>query len=257
MNDNYLDFKDYQSWMPKLQALLSKHDIQVIINRFKDSDKYLEVYDVIDILGNEIVCKINEWIEQQYKHIIFYHATSTNNLKSYLIEGLLPMNVEQMLTYVRSLFNQKDFPEITDEKFQKAVNSQNTEQREGIICFAFDSDELFEEASSHYLVYGSEYVLHIAQNLGKQYPKYLESVLTPTLFKCKISISDLDKDTLMRIAENLLVRCLEFLVYHNEKLEPIYINPYLTKNLEAENLLSYEHPINIKCDIRKTMYGCY
>lgn len=104
------------------------------------------------------------------------------------------------------------------------------------------------------------YVMHISQHLGtqvNQYPKYLEEKLTPTLFKCKISISDLDSEIIKSISDNVLVRYFEKIIYPNEKLPVVYINPYLEKKLHSQNILDYEYPTNIKCYIKKVMYGYY
>lgn len=258
--ENILDFNNYNSWMPTIKSIVDKYEIQYLVNKFENYDKYLEKRDVEELIGIDIINHVFDFISKYYNGIVFYHATATNDLNSYLENGLIPMNVERINQYARNIFNEKDFPEITDDIFQKALDKQDTERREGIICFVFDKNESFEEDSSHYLIYGSEYVMHISQHLGKsvnQYPKYLENKLTSTLFKCKISTSDLDDEIIKSISDNILVRYFENIIYPNEKLPVVYINPYLEKRLDSKNIISYEHPTDIKCYIKKVLYGYY
>lgn len=241
--------------MPLFKKIIDQYNIEVIVN-----NGFSDIYDIKNLIGEEPINEIFDFIFEYYEYIVFYHATATDNLDSYIKNGLLPMDVNTMNQYTRNIFNAKDFPEITDQVFQKTLDAQDIERREGIICFAFDKEELLEESSSHYLVYGSEYVLCIAQHLeetGNKYPKYLEEKLTPTIFKCKININDLVNETIQSISENLLVRYLEYIIYSDEKLEVIYINPYLEKQLASNHIISYEHPKDIRCDVRKEMYGRY
>jgi len=258
--EKVLDFKDYHSWMPIIKNIADKYDNQQLIDKFKNHDTYLEIYDIKELVGESIINEVFDFISEYYSDIVFYHATATNDLNSYLENGLIPMNVERMNQYARDIFNEKDFPEINNEIFQKALDAQNIERRKGIICFAFDKDELLEDNSSHYLIYGSEYVMNISQYLGteaNEYPKYLEEKLTPTILKCKISTTDLDKEIIKSISDNIIIRYFENIIYTNEKLPVIYINPYLEKALDSKNILDYEHPTNIKCNIKKVMYGYY
>jgi len=128
--ENILDFNNYNSWMPTIKSIVDKYEIQ-----------YLEKRDVEELIGIDIINHVFDFISKYYNDIVFYHATATNDLNSYLENGLIPMNVERINQYARNIFNEKDFPEITDDIFQKALDKQDTERREGIICFVFDKNE--------------------------------------------------------------------------------------------------------------------
>ncbi|MDP2894918.1 MAG: hypothetical protein Q8N78_11200 [Sulfurimonas sp.] len=81
--ENILDFNNYNSWMPTIKSIVDKYEIQYLVNKFENYDKYLEKRDV-----------------------------------------------ERINQYARNIFNEKDFPEITDDIFQKALDKQDTERRE-------------------------------------------------------------------------------------------------------------------------------
>lgn len=250
-----LDVKNYESWFSEIELIVNKYDNSL----FKELEKlefYVEIYNITDAIGADIIIDVQNYIKSNFKYIVLYHATATDNINSYLNKGLLPLESKRMIDYAKSIFNQQEFPEITDDIFNKAIDDVITndksfkEHRENIICFSVDDELLLESDSSHYLLYGGETLLHIAQHLGHKYPKVLENKFTPTLLKCKVPFDLFEFDITKSLSEALVLRYYEKKLYPNDNLYPIDITPWITKKLDPENIISYTNPKNIDCYVK-------
>lgn len=257
-----LDFKDYESWFSKIEIIANKYIDDETFKELNKLEYSVEIYNIVDAVGKDIVVDVENYIKSNFNYIALYHATATDNINSYLEKGLIPLKSEGIIDYARNIFNQTDFPEVTNEIFTKAINNviindENfKEQRENIVCFSVDDELLLESHSSHYLLYGGETLLHIAQNIGHSYPKVLENKFTPTLLKCRVPFNLLEIDIIKSISEALIVRYFEKNLYPNDNLYPINITPYITKKLDPEYIMNYTNPKNIKCDV-KSMCAYY
>ena len=248
------DFKNYNEWMREFKKVFNNYDYSSLIKEFKSNDEILLIYHVTDSIGNDIVDTVKSLLENRYKYIAFYHGTATDNISSYFEKGLLPLNIEERNLYARKLFNQKEYPKITDELFLKATkeqfkNKDSLRLRENRLYFTLDNDVLKQRSSSHYLIYGGEHLLHLAQNLGYQYPRELPKKLTPLILKCRIPISLLS-EYMENIANEIVVRFLENLIYPEFKFHPIDTGIYITQKLEADNIIGCEFPKEIERGMR-------
>ncbi len=264
-----LDFKDYSSWMPNLNSIVDKYNIQPLIDAFKESNECLDFYDIKKFINEEIIKELQRFILNEYKFIVFYHATATNNIESYYNNGLLLMDTTRQNKFIRDIFNEKDFPELTDDKFnsvcEKIKNDVFKESglklRKNKIYFCLDDKHLIEnESANHYLVYGSEYNLIFSQHLStnpRDYPEYLEKKLKSTLFKCKVPINLILEEDLISCIDSIIVRYFENLIYPNEVNHDIWSCIEIYENLEPAYILNHTHPKNLKCNLKKSMYGHY
>lgn len=135
-----LNIKNYESWFSEIESIVNKYDNSL----FKELDKlesYIEIYNIKDTIGEDIIIDVQNYIKSNFKYILLYYATATDHISSYLNKGLLQLEYKRMIDYARSIFNQQEFPEITDDIFNKAIddvitNNKNfKEHKENIICF--------------------------------------------------------------------------------------------------------------------------
>jgi len=249
------DFKDYNEWMCHFKKIFEQYKYIDAIDKLKNIDGALDIKDITDILGAEIINDIEKYIMKSYTHIVFYHGTATDDIYSYLKNGLLPLDLEKRNSYARVIFNQEEYPDITDKVFLEVTN-ELLEDKDGMnlrknrIYFTLDDELLKESSSSHYLVYGGEYLLFIAQGLGRFYPRELEKKLTPVIFKCKIPI-DLINDDLSDLSKGIIVRYFENMIYPDYKFPIAGFTPYITSKLEANCIIGCEFPKDIECDLRR------
>ena len=241
------DFKNYNKWMYEFKKVFDHYDVSALIDEYKNNDETLFIYDVTDAIGEEIVDTVKAVLKNKYDYIAFYHGTATDNITSYFEKGLLPLDIKERNLYARKFFNQEEYPKITDELFLKATKEQfkdknSLQLRKNRLYFTLDNDVLKQRGLSHYLIYGGEHLLHLAQNLGSQYPRELPKKLTPLILKCRIPINLLSDENMKNLAHEVIVRFLENLIYPEYKFTPPDTGVYITTKLEADNIIGCEFP---------------
>lgn len=148
---------------------------------------------------------IEEWIdifkkvksiEDYYTHIRLYHACKPSDIESYYTKGIQPLHIEYIKNIAYNIFHSDSFPEIKDIDIDGAIQKIQSVTHEGIIYFALDKRDLVQYCG-HYLIYGSEFILGIANELrrkyGKDYSKLLKDTGIPTVLICDIPIDTLSK----------------------------------------------------------------
>jgi len=244
------DFKNYNDWMCEFNSIFKNYDCSSIINKFKHNTDAIEISDITETIGTEIIDSVKNLLTNKYKYVVFYHGTATDDISSYFTKGLLPLNVEERNIYARKLFNQNEYPEITDEKFIKATkkqfkNDNSLKLRQNRLYFTLDNDVFKESYSSHYLIYGGEHLVHLAQNLGSSYPKELSKKLNPLILKCRVPIH-LISDYIDNITKEIIIRYLENLIYPEYKFPILDVGIYITTKLESDDIIGCEFPKDIK-----------
>jgi len=240
------DFKNYNGWMHKFKIVFDSYDYSAIIEEYKSNNEALDIYAVTSVIGDEIIDIVQARLQNTYKYIAFYHGTATNDISSYLNKGLFPLDINERNLYARKLFSQDEYPEITDELFLRATkkqfeNKNSLKQRENRLYFTLDNDILKQKGSSHYILYGGEHLLHLAQMLGTQYSRHLSKKLSPVIFKCRVPISILS-EYMESVVHDVIVKYLENLIYPEWKFTPIDTGIYITSKLDADDIIGCEFP---------------
>ncbi len=247
--EKIFNFENPNLWSHHTESIMNKYiDERILKELFELANKdyrCIEIEDIYKFTTNNIFTDIEEYIRQNNCYIILYHGTATNSIKSYLDKGLYILNSDEKNKYARELFNQQEFPELTDDKFNTAIkehlNYLGMEYREKRISFMTHKQHLLEN-ETHYLVYGSEYIFILAQRLG--YQSILKQKLKPTLLTCKVPLKLLNNEFMEMVITNIIVKYVENIIYPEE----IYKNDaeiYINSNLEARYIIKYEHPKNI------------
>lgn len=253
MKDIIFDYESPNLWSHYIDDIMKKYldekDIKSLLIMSTEDNRYIEIEDIYELSSEEIFCDIERYLNENDCYILLYHATATNNIESFLEKGLCKLNPSEKNKYARELFNQEEFPELTDEIFEKALEEHmkyiTMKLREDRISFMTNKKHLLEN-ENHYLVYGSEYIFILSQKLGYTYKSVLREKLKPTLLTCKVPINQLNHDFQEMTIINIIVKYIENLIYPNE----IYENDaeiYIHSNLDAKHIVKYEHPENVTC----------
>ena len=246
---NILDFKNYDSWIHKFNNLYQKQDdYKIILNDFINNVDCNSLDDFVENISEEI----KNFLTQNYTHIIFYHASATDNINSYLNNGILPSSVENRIDFARKLFNQEEYPEITDTLFDNSKNKYLKDKNyislsEGKIYLVLDDNILKEKGSSHYACYGGEHLLCFTNHLGLRYKNILKDKLMPVIFKCKVPI-ELIEESLNDITKAITVRFFECMVYPKYKFSDANSVPRISFKIEPNCILGCEFPKDLDCD---------
>jgi len=226
------DFKNYDSW----------------IYIFK------ELFEESDYTNDQFKIELREFILKRYTHVVYYHASATDNLYTYLNNGILLSSVEKRIEYARKLLNKHEYSEITDEFFNNAKNKYLKDTsyiylNEGKIYFAIDDDALKDRGSTHYACYGGEYLLSFVNILGNKYKYELKKKLIPIILKCKISIELLqEENTIDDIVADVINKYNEITLFPSSRLSIGSSTPVITSNIGPDCILGCEFPKYLKCE---------
>ncbi|WP_281202754.1 hypothetical protein LG276_05490 [Cytobacillus kochii] len=174
---------------------------------------------------------------EMYTHIRAYHACRPINFDSYFSEGIKPYNLRELRQMASATFG---IPESTVIAIDSRLQSSNINN----VYFSMFKQELLDE-SSHYLCWGSEYLLDIAVQLDKdnsgKYHDLLSNIGIPTIFICDLPLALLSQSQRDNISEFYNPCNSNFTCWISEKLKPEYI-------------IAHEHPSQIFNQIQRIDY---
>jgi len=167
------------------------------------------------LINNQKVSGASELLEafqQTYPRIRMFHGCRTDDITSYLRNGLCILSVDDQTEKAKKLFLNDQFPQITEADIMAAKIELDNQGRQNSVCLLLD-DSSFINRTSQYLEYGGEYIAGIASYLsrvtGLDCMNYLRSIGTPTVFICEVPLLLVKAHT----AFNLLILLLNSTIY--------------------------------------------
>lgn len=145
--------------------------------------------------------KLAELLLGHYRAIRAYHGTSAPTLDSFYEQGLRPLAIEEFHDQARQIFLSGGYPELSEDNLKNAIENVGSATRKGRVYF--EANERFlKKLCSHYLLYGSEYLVALAANLGgtRDYRRVLKGRFAPTLFVCDVPLEYLHPDIVAEFA---------------------------------------------------------
>lgn len=137
-------------------------------------------------------------LKSEYTHIRGYHGCRVLNLDNYYQNGIVPINKNEALK--RALYLLQD-DNISEDKIRKVFNLhwRRLTETHKYVWFTLIKNELIDYCG-HYLIYGSEFICSIANELCCQ--ENLKKG-TPTIFHCNIPIGKIPTHYLEGINESI------------------------------------------------------
>lgn len=201
------DYGEFSSWNELILDLISDIIDDNIKKYFIDNepedfcsddfswlDHILRINNKPDV---NVLAILESRMRERFRAIRCYHATRAYDIKSFYDHGLLPLDPKQAQDRIREIFLNNNFPEITDEIFDKTISDLNyyleakKNAGETGINFVLNKYILL---GSHYLKAGSEYSQNIVRRLSSDNSmseRYL-SIFTensqPILLICNIPL---------------------------------------------------------------------
>lgn len=144
----------------------------------------------------------------EYTHIAVYHGCRPEDPNTYYQQGLKIADPDELNRRAEQIFLTPEFPGVTKAKLQQAISDDSpTSDRKLYVVL---DDKLFMESSAHYLIYGSEYLLRLANRLngrGMVRPDVLKRYGIPTLFEIHVPVQELPQEQWRPFAKNLILIC--------------------------------------------------
>lgn len=162
-----------------------------------------------------------EALSTHFSHIRAVHGSRTDDVGSFLREGLRPLDIAQMNESAADIFLSGGYPELEEQDLAQAIEKMRTQDgdsRGGRVFFEANERHLVEHCG-HYMLYGSEYLIGVAARLkgnGRDYRRVLKERGQPVLFRCDVPMEMLPNGILSEFAGS----ALEFIF--ERKLNPDY-----------------------------------
>lgn len=144
----------------------------------------------------------------EYTRIAVYHGCRPDDPNTYFQQGLKLSDADELNRRAEQIFLTPEFPGVTKAKLQQAMNEEA--QSDDRKLYVVLDEERFMELSAHYLIYGSEYLLRLANRLhgrGMVRPDVLKRYGIPTLFEIHVPVHELPQEQWRQLAKNLLLIC--------------------------------------------------
>jgi len=208
MNNTSLDLSNIKSWKNNAIKFINKH---VPVNRIKKIDfECIDPHDMnwVNIIYNYDINVIElfvEFINTEYKYIKSFHGTRTDNINSFSQKGIVKPSYKDMEDKAKKIFNNRDFPELDQNKLDKAIK-ESRKYKVGTIYFNLQENFLTDTdfSADHYITFGSEHIQSIAANLGNGYKEKLKDCGKPFILECNIPMELVQLTNLEQISSFML-----------------------------------------------------
>ena len=144
----------------------------------------------------------------EYSDFVVYHGCRPDDPSVYYQQGLKIADVGTLNRRAAEIFLTPEFPGVTKAKLLQAID-RDSRSSNGKLYVVLDKDE-FMEFSPHYLIYGSEYIWRLANQLtgrGMVSPNVLKRFGIPTLFEIHVPAHELPSEQLQELSKYIYSVC--------------------------------------------------
>ncbi len=206
--NNELIWKEKNTWIDSIPGILCEPDDPVLEGVVED-------------------------LMRHYSHIRTYHACKPTDFSSYAKKGILIASHDILKRRaIKRFCNNKSFVVDVDVVASAADKIKSLDN--GKVYLGLD-DRFLLDSCGHYLIYGSEYILAVANNLPQKYRKpcieLLKNTGRPTMIEISFPINLLSSSELSQLAcflcrythYNQRGDQIDFAVNFNDSIHPKYI----------------------------------
>ncbi|MFN0076042.1 MAG: hypothetical protein ACKVY0_06175 [Prosthecobacter sp.] len=245
------DEQEGEATLRSLMApLLDEQVIQAFLNQPPDmivSDDLSWLEKVVKKAHGKKCGNLHELLAHQlrthYHAVVAFHGCRPITTESYQKQGILPSNPERLRNAARELFgNSASVLEAIDHLAQREFGSSYEEHNAGRCYFELSYDHLVNSCG-HYLLYGSEYLLCIANSIGKA--QILRNRGRAVVIECMISSSELPSWFFKELAGNMVERMFTRLLDPSCEAEELNFGFSIKNKVPPENIIQFHYPTKI------------
>jgi hypothetical protein len=176
------------------------------------------------------------WLKSEYTVLRCYHASRPTDIASYHSNGLKPCDINKSVEYFESILREINYKGKVD--IQETVDLFNGRSTRFIYLILDKYD--FIDLAPHYWIYGSEFMLCLAQNTAYHIKDYLRKTGIPTIFTCDVPLSTVDPTELVGLYDRIKGATGTFVQMLNDVFSNYTI---IIENHVAGNCITtHEHP---------------
>lgn len=239
---NYFDFNDYDSWIDDFKNLFKLFDYENVLNNI-ETEEFIK----------KALKHTKQLLKNKYEYIVFYHGSATDNIYSYIDNGILPSTVESRMNYARKLFPKKIYPEITDEIFEQnkkiyLKDESYIKLNENKIYLTLDSNFFKDSSRQHYLCYGGETLGTFIDLFGEKYKSLLKEKLDAIIVKCIVPIEYLE-DVLDNIIRNIVYKFFDIVLFPQKRFDDELDDNviYISSAVKSDWIIGFTFPKDLNC----------
>jgi len=189
------------------------------------------------------------WLRGNYDYLMCYHAGRPIDVNSYYVNGFVPADFDKSVKRFEELL--RSIPYTRPYDVQHVLDTYKG-QTDRFIYFILDKDD-FIDGAPHYLIYGSELLLSLAQNVASFIKDYLKTIGIPTIFHCSIPLDQIEDFELKGLHER--IRCSSGDL--DARLNQIFSNYsiIIEQSVSGTYIVGHDHPTVPLIDYHS--YGSY
>lgn len=183
-----------------------------------------------------------DWLHQNYEAIRCFHGCRPIAVEDYYNNGFLPSDFNRAKSDFSDFLTRVNY--TRDYNIDHVIKSYSG-SIDKLIYFILNEED-FLHSAPHYIIYGSELMLSLAQNVNESLKYFLRNIGTPTIFQCDIPLSMISEDELTPIYQ----RVIDAKGSYNQKLNEIFSNYSIVvcSKLDSKYISSHKHPTDVIYD---------
>lgn len=253
---NVFRWSDEHEWETTLRSLMTPLLDEIVVQAFLDEPPDTIVSD--DLSWLEKVIKkafgkkcdnlrelLGYQLRSHYQSVVVFHGCRPISTESYQTQGVLPSNPESLKNTARELFgNSASVLEAIGHlaKSDPGCSLSYEEHNAGRCYFVLSYDHLVNSCG-HYLLHGSEYLLCIANSIGKSH--ILRNRGRATVIECMISSSELPPWFFKELGGNMVERMFTRLLDPSCEAEELNFGFSIKNKVPPENIIQFHYPTKI------------
>jgi hypothetical protein len=203
------------------------------------------------IMRPDIKTRLSERLPDRYQFIRAFHGCRTDSIKPYLERGLRPSDPSALGRLALEIFTDREQVEAAIQDLSRDdFSGSYSDYNKGKVFFCLQMEELVEQCG-HYLLYGSEYLLAIANRLGR--PESLRNRGRATVIECNVPIEDIGSEDVRCLAGEVLREIFERYCDRTYRPETLSFGFAITTPLQPNNIVAIHHPTRIPNPINYNM----
>jgi len=183
------------------------------------------------------------WLKQNYDFLLCYHGCRPDDIGSSYKDGFLPSDFTRTISRFEQLL--KSISYTQPYNIQQVLDSYDG-QTNKYVYFILDKED-FIDFAPHYIIYGSELLLSLAQHVASYIKGYLKERGTPTIFHCHIPLADIMDCELVYLYDQIISSKGSL----TDRRDQIFSNYTIivANQISPACIASHEHPTVILKDV--------
>ena len=244
-------WNDYQQWRKVVLRLLNDLVDKSVLDELRRNPPDCFATDKFEWLDKAIqktkglshsdVC--NAFLERfpnHYRFVRGFHGCRAESIESYKQNGVIPCNPASLDEKARQIFQGKEAVELAIKDLDSGFSSYR-QHNQGKVCFCIQWEHLVEDCG-HYLLYGSEYLLCIANHVKEE--EILRKIGRATIVECNVPTTDIPLSYLKCLVGRILSTIARKYCF-KRTAKVIMFGFEVPHKLEPQNIIGFRFPTRI------------